>query len=83
MEAAFIFSIIGYLITGYCFGISTKSLAELKGYRGYFLVGFFSLILGLLYVVGLPLSKERVLEEQKQQADLIAKALEPYIDPVD
>lgn len=30
-----------------------------KGYRGYFFTGFFFNFIGLIYVVGLPLSKDR------------------------
>lgn len=40
-------------------GIFTAKLAKKKGYRGYFFTGFFFNLVGLIYVVGLPLAKDR------------------------
>jgi hypothetical protein len=40
------------------YGILTAKLAAKKGYRGYFFTGFFFTIIGLIYVVGLPLAKD-------------------------
>ena len=40
-------------------GIFTAKLAKKKGYRGYFFTGFFFNLIGLIYVVGLPLAKDR------------------------
>ncbi len=40
------------------YGILTAKLAGKKGYRGYFFTGFFFNIIGLIYVVGLPLARE-------------------------
>jgi hypothetical protein len=40
------------------FGILTAKLAGKKGYRGYFFTGFFFAVIGLIYVVGLPLASE-------------------------
>ena len=39
-------------------GIFTAKLAKKKGYRGYFFTGFFFNLIGLIYVVGLPLAKD-------------------------
>lgn len=39
-------------------GVLTLKLAAAKGYRGYFWTGFFLQIIGLLYVIGLPLAKD-------------------------
>jgi len=47
------------LIPGIIMGIFTSKLAKKKGYRGYFFTGFFFSMIGLIYVVGLPLSKDR------------------------
>jgi uncharacterized membrane protein len=40
-------------------GIFTAKLAKKKGYRGYFFTGFFFSLIGLIYVVGLPLARDR------------------------
>lgn len=40
-------------------GIFTAKLAKKKGYKGYFFTGFFFNLVGLIYVVGLPLAKDR------------------------
>jgi len=47
------------LIPSIIMGIFTAKLAKKKGYRGYFFTGFFFNLVGLIYVVGLPLSKDR------------------------
>ena len=47
------------LIPGIIYGIFTAKLAKKKGYRGYFFTGFFFNVIGLIYVVGLPLSRDR------------------------
>ena len=47
------------LIPSIIMGIFTAKLASKKGYRGYFFTGFFFNLIGLIYVVGLPLSKDR------------------------
>lgn len=40
------------------YGILTAKLAGKKGYRGYFFTGFFFALIGLIYVVGLPLASD-------------------------
>ena len=40
-------------------GIFTSKLAKKKGYRGYFFTGFFFHLIGLIYVVGLPMAQDR------------------------
>jgi len=47
------------LIPSIIMGIFTAKLAKKKGYRGYFFTGFFFNLVGLIYVVGLPLSRDR------------------------
>ena len=39
-------------------GIFTAKLAHKKGYRGYFFTGFFFNLIGLIYVVGLPMAAD-------------------------
>ena len=46
------------LIPSIIYGIFTAKLAKKKGYRGYFFTGFFFTIIGLLYVIGLPLERD-------------------------
>lgn len=48
------------LIPSIIMGIFTAKLASKKGYRGYFFTGFFFNLVGLIYVVGLPLAKDSV-----------------------
>jgi hypothetical protein len=40
-------------------GIFTAKLAKKKGYRGYFFTGFFFHVIGLIYMVGLPMAEDR------------------------
>lgn len=47
------------LIPAVIMGIFTAKLAKKKGYYGYFFTGFFFNLIGLIYVVGLPLSRDR------------------------
>ncbi len=47
------------LIPAIIMGIFTAKLAKKKGYRGYFFTGFFFNMIGLIYVVGLPLARDR------------------------
>lgn len=47
------------LIPAIIMGIFTSKLAKKKGYHGYFFTGFFFNMIGLIYVVGLPLSRDR------------------------
>jgi archaellum biogenesis protein FlaJ (TadC family) len=47
------------LIPAVIMGIFTAKLANKKGYRGYFFTGFFFALIGLIYVVGLPMARDR------------------------
>ncbi len=47
------------LLPAIIMGIFTSKLAKKKGYHGYFFTGFFFSMVGLIYVVGLPLSRDR------------------------
>ena len=40
-------------------GVLTSKLARAKGYNGSFWTGFFLQLIGLLYVIGLPLAQDR------------------------
>ena len=51
--------IVVALIPAIIMGIFTAKLANKKGYRGYFFTGFFFSLIGLIYVVGLPLARDR------------------------
>ncbi len=55
-------------------GILTMKLAHHKGYRGYFWTGFFLGMVGLIYVVGLPLSDEKRLLDMKKQVQISIRA---------
>ena len=47
-------------------GILTFKLAAKKGYYGYFFTGFFFNLIGLIYVVGLPLAKDCAVPVRKR-----------------
>jgi len=47
------------LIPAVIMGILTSKLAKKKGYHGYFFTGFFFALVGLIYVVGLPMARDR------------------------
>ena len=47
-------------------GILTSKLAAKKGYFGYFFTGFFFNLIGLIYVVGLPLAKDCAVPVRKR-----------------
>lgn len=51
------------------YGILTAKLAAKKGYRGYFFTGFFFAIIGLIYVVGLPLAKDSAVAVRRRVED--------------
>ena len=54
----YVFVIAG-IIPCIIMGIFTSKLAKKKGYHGYFFTGFFFNLVGLIYVVGLPLARDR------------------------
>ena len=47
--------VLGYAAISVIFGYLCRALAEHKGYSGYFVMGFLLWVVGLIYVVGLPL----------------------------
>ena len=55
-------------------GLVTRKLAKRKGYRGYFWTGFFLWMIGLIYVVGLPLSEEKRHADMKRLAQYMIRA---------
>jgi hypothetical protein len=76
--------IIGALVTlvflGLIFGSACMCLAEHKGYKNYFPVGFLFGIFGLIYVAGLPVSDERAKEQAAYLAKRIAYEVNNYDD---
>ena len=52
--AAIMVLILVLLITAIIMGVLCRKLARHKGYTGYFWMGFFLGMIGLIYVVGLP-----------------------------
>ena len=65
---------VGLLISAVIWGILTMKQAHHKGYRGYFWTGFFLRMVGLIYVVGLPLSEEARLEDMKKLVKISVRA---------
>ena len=65
--------LIGYLLSGFVFGLLSSSLAERKGYKGYFAPGFFFSIIGLIYVGFLPVRKNDEDTSDKVNAEITKK----------
>lgn len=51
---AVILALLPLVLFGVIMGTLTHKLAIKKGYLGYFWTGFFLMVIGLIYVVGLP-----------------------------
>ncbi len=66
--------VVGILLTAMVWGLITMKLAKRKGYRGYFWTGFFFWMIGLIYVVGLPLSDEKRLADMKKLVQISVRA---------
>lgn len=62
---AFVLSSIGIVC-----GVLTHKLAHKKGYTGYFWTGFFFGLIGLIYVVGLPVEEEKNKYFMKEAIEL-------------
>ena len=58
MGAGAIGVVLLLLLGAIIMGVLTHKLAGKKGWRGYFWTGFFLGIIGLIYVVGLPLKSD-------------------------
>jgi len=58
--------LLASLLPAVIMGIFTAKLAAKKGYRGYFFTGFFFFVIGLIYVVGLPLAKDCAVPARKR-----------------
>ena len=71
---ALIGALVGLLLVAVLWGVLTMKLAHHKGYRGYFWTGFFLSMVGLIYVVGLPLSDEKRLLDMKKQVQISIRA---------
>lgn len=67
--------IVAFVVYSLAAGVLTRRLAETKGYDGYFWTGFFWNALGLIYVVGLPLSKAIQLEKNNDLAKRISEKI--------
>ena len=72
--SAVIGALLGLALVAVIWGILTMKLAHHKGYRGYFWTGFFLGMVGLIYVVGLPLSDEKRLMDMKKQVQISIRA---------
>jgi len=71
---AIVGALLGLALIAVIWGILTMKLAHRKGYRGYFWTGFFLWMVGLIYVVGLPLSDEKRLMDMKKQVQISVRA---------
>ena len=71
---AIIAAVLVLVLAAVFWGILTMKLAHHKGYRGYFWTGFFLWMVGLVYVVGLPLSDEKRLMDMKKQVQISIRA---------
>ncbi len=67
-------ALLALALAAVIWGILTMRLARHKGYRGYFWTGFFLWTIGLIYVVGLPLSDEKRLADMKKQVQISIRA---------
>ncbi len=75
MDNTFLLVVIIFVIQGAAFGAATKALASIKGYDGYFPVGFLFSVIGLIYVVGLPESASKQNSKNESLAKLIAEEI--------
>lgn len=50
-------------------GTLTHKLAVKKGYKGYFWTGFFWTVIGLIYVVGLPVETTSPAPQNTEKAE--------------
>ncbi len=57
IAAVLVYLAIWIAVMSVC-GVLCKKLAAKKGYTGYFWTGFFLQVIGLIYVVGLPMAKD-------------------------
>lgn len=71
---AVIGAVLGLALVAVFWGILTMKQAHHKGYRGYFWTGFFLWMVGLIYVVGLPLSDEKRLSDMKKLVQISIRA---------
>ena len=75
--------IFAALVTAVTFGMLCISLADKKGYNTYryFWLGFFLLIVGLIYVVGLPVDEEGRTRLKKKSVEPPAVVPEEKVQP--
>jgi hypothetical protein len=64
----------GILLNAVIWGLVSMRLARRKGYHGYFWTGFFFWFVGLIYVVGLPLSDEKRISDMKKLVQISVRA---------
>ena len=64
----------GILLNAVIFALLTMRLAKRKGYHGYFWTGFLFGMVGLIYVVGLPMSDEKRLSDMKKLVQISVRA---------
>ena len=57
------------ILAGVLLGTLTHKLAVKKGYKGYFWTGFFWTVVGLIYVVGLPVKTTSPAPQNTEKAE--------------
>lgn len=75
-----ILPLLAWIVVEVIFGCACSSLAGIKGYKGYFAVGFLFGIFGLIYVAGLPVSDTKEEEKYIYLARRIAHELQNATD---
>ncbi len=67
--------IVAAVVYSIALGFLTQRLAERKGHEGYFWTGLFFGVIGLIYVVGLPVKWSTQIEYNNDLAKRIAEQI--------
>ena len=62
-------ALLPFILAGVLLGTLTHKLAVKKGYKGYFWTGFFWTVVGLIYVVGLPVKTTSPAPQNTEKAE--------------
>ena len=62
-------ALLPFILAGVLLGTLTHKLAVKKGYKGYFWTGFFWTVVGLIYVVGLPVKTTIPAPQNTEKAE--------------
>ena len=62
-------ALLPFILAGVLLGTLTQKLAVKKGYKGYFWTGFFWTVVGLIYVVGLPVKTTSPAPQNTEKAE--------------